>query len=754
MSRWTWQALTAGRRVLRPGAPSGRHIFTHATALGLATVLGFAACNEYPAEVADPEAGDAETTAPPVATRPRGYEGYMEGGPIRSGFILGRDGNPREIQYEIHNGRAILEGDIILGLVDQVPTTAAELMARVRPRGGVDGTHGVFVEDAFRWWPGGIVPYEIHDHLDDDARITSAIDVVERATAGVDLVPRSGQSEYIRFVAGTDTAACSSSIGMVAGGQDIFVVPNCGGWSSIAHEILHALGLRHEQSRCDRDTYVDIVWENIIPGRENNFVMHCDGHNTMFDYDESSIMHYSRFAFALIPDQPTIVSKRGRDEDMGSRSGLTRPDAETVNEMYGVFNDIPVAVVAPLDASYPEGTPVPFDASASHDADDERLWFDWNFKDGTCDVAGRPGYCETAVANHPYKDNGVYDVQLVVRDYPAEYTQIPGFKTDVLTVTVTIDNVPPTVDAGGPATVDEGANFFRISHFSDPGSDSPYTLTVDYGEGHGAQPLTVGTNKSFTLDHAYIDNKPSNAAFTVTVTATDKDGGTGEDDAPVTVLNLPPLVDAGASATVTSGETFNFSGTFTDAGVLDAPWSWQIDWGNGQTTTGNTNTQSSPITASLTVCKAGSYAVRFDVTDKDGGTNVDFLSLTVPPFTAGLLILPGGEPNPVNLRRGGLLPIAILSTQDFAATDVDPSTIMVGDGAGTETPVAQHNSGAYQFSIEDVNGDGLADLVPLFDVRTLVANGDLTNKSTMLMLTASLADACTEIQGEGAVVVR
>jgi hypothetical protein len=64
---------------------------------------------------------------------------------------------------------------------------------------------------------------------------------------------------------------------------------------------------------------------------------------------------------------------------------------------------------------------------------------------------------------------------------------------------------------------------------------------------------------------------------------------------------------------------------------------------------------------------------------------------------------------------------------------------MLGDEAGGDTPVAQKNNGAYEAYSEDVNGDGLTDLVLMFEVPALVAGGDLVATSTELVLRAFMA---------------
>ena len=71
--------------------------------------------------------------------------------------------------------------------------------------------------------------------------------------------------------------------------------------------------------------------------------------------------------------------------------------------------------------------------------------------------------------------------------------------TATATFTVTVNNVAPSVDAGGDATIDEGGSISRSGSFTDPGTDT-WTATVNYGDGSGTNPLTL-VGKTFSLSH-------------------------------------------------------------------------------------------------------------------------------------------------------------------------------------------------------------------------------------------------------------
>jgi hypothetical protein len=78
-------------------------------------------------------------------------------------------------------------------------------------------------------------------------------------------------------------------------------------------------------------------------------------------------------------------------------------------------------------------------------------------------------------------------------------------------------------------------------------------------------------------------------------------------------------------------------------------------------------------------------------------------------------IKPGSYPNAINLGSNGVIPVAILSTEDFAATSVNASNVFLA-GSGVAVRGKGNNTLAHE---EDVNGDGLIDLVIKVETENL-----------------------------------
>lgn len=80
--------------------------------------------------------------------------------------------------------------------------------------------------------------------------------------------------------------------------------------------------------------------------------------------------------------------------------------------------------------------------------------------------------------------------------------------------------------------------------------------------------------------------------------------------------------------------------------------------------------------------------------------------LPIRAITVGVDIMPGGNPNTINLRAQGTLPVAILGSADFNVSMVDPTSVTL---AGASVVIKKN--GLPMASMEDVNGDGFMDLV-------------------------------------------
>uniref|UniRef100_A0A3Q1FKJ2 Metalloendopeptidase n=1 Tax=Acanthochromis polyacanthus TaxID=80966 RepID=A0A3Q1FKJ2_9TELE len=92
---------------------------------------------------------------------------------------------------------------------------------------------------------------------------------------------------------------CFSALGRARGKQVLSLnKQGCLYHGIIIHELNHALGFLHKQTRSDHDSYVRINWQYINPQNAYNFYKQTTNNlNTPYDY--SSIMHYGKTAFSM-----------------------------------------------------------------------------------------------------------------------------------------------------------------------------------------------------------------------------------------------------------------------------------------------------------------------------------------------------------------------------------------------------------------------------------------------------------------------
>jgi hypothetical protein len=148
----------------------------------------------------------------------------------------------------------------------------------------------------------------------------------------VKFVPHTNEDNYIEFISDT---GCYSYVGKQAtlGSQAISLGTGCIHPGIIQHELLHALGFLHEQSRPDRDNYVRINFNNIRQGMEINFQKFTSTINTFgLPYDYASILHYSASAFS-VNGLPTIEVRRP-GVSIGQRTALSSIDKQAVQKFY------------------------------------------------------------------------------------------------------------------------------------------------------------------------------------------------------------------------------------------------------------------------------------------------------------------------------------------------------------------------------------------------------------------------------------
>ncbi|MBK9041289.1 MAG: M12 family metallopeptidase [Bdellovibrionales bacterium] len=258
-------------------------------------------------------------------------------GTVLARFFQDQNIYEKELPFRNVDGYAFFEDDIILGRIDKLSVKPLNFVLPSSATGVLDFAEfsGIqsfaFAIEGGRLWTKGIVPYVITSAVSPAAdSLKSAMQAITSNT-GIKFVERTNETDYLEFVKSDQANTCGSYVGRQGGAQSVFVQAGAGGCGLAAnvHELLHAIGLWHEQSRTDRDNHVEILYDNIIPEYKDQFDI-LPG-VILGAYDFTSVMHYGVKFFSKNGND-TIRSRNGQKiERVVPMSGL---DASGVKELY------------------------------------------------------------------------------------------------------------------------------------------------------------------------------------------------------------------------------------------------------------------------------------------------------------------------------------------------------------------------------------------------------------------------------------
>ncbi|MCO4769607.1 MAG: PKD domain-containing protein [Deltaproteobacteria bacterium] len=398
--------------------------------------------------------------------------------------------------------------------------------------------------------------------------------------------------------------------------------------------------------------------------------------------------------------------------------GGTSTDTGTVN----------VPAVNPIaDAGGPyagiQNVPIALDASGSSDSDGNIVTYEWDCEgDGVYEFTSFNANDVTCT----YAATGTYTLQLQVTDDDGLMS------TD--TALVTLTNILPVADAGGPYTGTEASPVAMDGSGSGDadGTIVSYSWDCDSdGLPEVILPTPNGASCTFTASGTY----------TVTLTVTDDDGATDSDTASLTVLSSPPVASAGGPYSGDEGSLILLDGSgSSDAGGSITLYQWDC------TSDGSYDISATqPLGNGCLYDDEGNYTVTLQVTDDDGDTSIAVATIAVANVAPTL----SGPNGPLVGDEGASLNWTAVAT-DPGVFDVLSYSWDFGDGESATGSSAAHvylQDGTYNLTVTVTDGDGgsavntvqvvIGNLPPILTVWTIPIASD---EGQLLNFTAEATD--------------
>lgn len=325
-----------------------------------------------------------------------------------------------------------------------------------------------------------------------------------------------------------------------------------------------------------------------------------------------------------------------------------------------------------------EGSSVVLDGTGSYSPDLDPFDYLWAPKSFVVTGSTLTGNLTSTPVFHA-ADNGIESVTL-------EVTDDDGTGSD--SALVYIENLPPVVSVSAGGSVPEGSTFSGGGSFTDPSARDTHTATVNYGDGTGVQALPLTPARTFSLSHVFADD----GTYALAVCVTDDDGASDCDGLSVTVSNATPVASAGIDQSSAEGSVVSLApATFSDQGTLDTHTA-TVDWGDGTGPVSAAVSESpfgppgsnagaiGSVSGSHVYADNGVYTVLVCVTDDDGATDCD--SLTVTAGNAAAVVNAGADRT---VNEGATVALAPATFNDPGTLDTHTATVDWGDGSALES---------------------------------------------------------------------
>ncbi|MYC68902.1 MAG: hypothetical protein F4X12_21540 [Acidobacteriia bacterium] len=255
-------------------------------------------------------------------------EGAVESVQLPNGFTGVAIVGGEALHYEVIDGLAIHDGDMVLGRVEEVvEATRRRRSGKPFPGHWPERRHLSAVGGDYLW-PDGIVPYEIEPGFTARALqdIEAAIHEWNSRTV-LTFVARTTEPSFVQFRPRSSTPSrpgCSANVGYRASGARAVSLrgPQGCGMTATVHEIGHVIGLRHEHQRKDRDRHIQVS-DALRTGPSR--YSYSSNRPVSGQYDYASVMHYTGGIESIPPGMP-----------IRSSTWLSAGDIDGVARMYGM----------------------------------------------------------------------------------------------------------------------------------------------------------------------------------------------------------------------------------------------------------------------------------------------------------------------------------------------------------------------------------------------------------------------------------